>query len=460
MKTTGKRRFWKGIKWVGIAFLSFFFVFLLMMGMVFIASQTVVLKYIMALLPQDKLNGVNIMIFGLDNDPGVKRSDTIVVLHLDTYKKRIGVLSIPRDTRVYIPNRGLDKINHAYAYGGSLSLKETVSHFLSIPIHYYVKLHLENVNVLVNALGGVDLTLEKDLHYVDKAGDLYIDLKKGSQNLDGEKALQYLRYRHDNEGDIGRIRRQQTFLKAMMRKALELDGLLDFGKFISGFSRGLETNLGKREWLILAYLFKESFQLGHVESGTVPGALSLIDGVSYWRPDIIGMDRVIDEVLLGFDKFSEPIFTKIETPDPKASQDARRYVTLKEVHRVLQKNEKVTGHSFSRPMKVEVLNGYGGKYVATELVRHLRESGMHVFNYGNAGTFSYDETLIVDWKGNIQDSVMLAQMLSIDSSKIIVYDRSDKKIDATIVLGRDWEAIKNQFYKKQGDLVSFSKGKS
>ena len=136
-----------------------------------------------------QIEGVNVLVFGIDETNYVQRSDSIVVVHLDTKKEYIGALSIPRDTRVSLAGHGKSRINHAYAYGGVDLLKETVSNFLALPIDYFVKVELSQVASLVDKLGGVELMVEKPMKYTDYAGGLHIDIDEGLQVLSGDEAL-------------------------------------------------------------------------------------------------------------------------------------------------------------------------------------------------------------------------------------------------------------------------------
>ena len=204
------------VKWIIIPLLTFVMGITFAYVLGFIISSVSLMESILSLLPKQNLSGVNILAVGVDSTKKVKRSDTIIVIHLNKQSNRLGVLSIPRDTRTEVDGYGMTKINHAYAHGGIKLLKKTVSSFLNIPINYHVVLDINAVKDIVDHIGGVSVDVEKDLYYVDQAGDLFINLKKGKQHLDGEKTIEYLRFRHDNDGDIGRINRQQTFVTQLI----------------------------------------------------------------------------------------------------------------------------------------------------------------------------------------------------------------------------------------------------
>jgi LCP family protein required for cell wall assembly len=172
---------------------------------------------------------VNILVLGADvsfNGTGAARTDTIKIIHVDLKTPRMSILSIPRDTWVAIPGHGHDRINSAYMLGGKeetdrLALAKTVvSDLISeisgrpFNIHHYVRIQTGGFIHIVDALGGVEIDVEKQMDYEDPSQELYIHLKPGRQRLMGEDAMGYVRFRHDAEGDYGRIRRQDLFIHA------------------------------------------------------------------------------------------------------------------------------------------------------------------------------------------------------------------------------------------------------
>jgi LCP family protein required for cell wall assembly len=139
-----------------------------------------------------------ILVLGGDYRKGeVGRTDTILLVFLDTKEKTVHILNIPRDTYVNIAGKGIKtKINHAFAYGGVDMAKETVENFLNIEIDHYVDTDFDGFVSLIDALGGVQVDVEKRMYYPAEN----IDLQKGLQTLDGEQALAYVRYRSDGLG--------------------------------------------------------------------------------------------------------------------------------------------------------------------------------------------------------------------------------------------------------------------
>jgi len=167
----------------------------------------------------------NILLLGVDsNGQGSSewegtRSDTIILMNIDPRDHSVNAISIPRDSKVYLPNnQGVNKINAAHALGGIQLTKQTVENTLGIKVDKYIIVHDEAVREVIDALGGVPIYVEKKMYYNDNAGHLHIDLHKGINVLNGTQAVGYLRFGHDGLGDIGRTQRQQRFLKGLLEK--------------------------------------------------------------------------------------------------------------------------------------------------------------------------------------------------------------------------------------------------
>lgn len=174
--------------------------------------------------PVDKSTGkINILILGVDKD-GL-RTDTMIVASYDLDAEKVKLLSIPRDTRMYVGSR-YQKINAAHAITKSGKIKgpqgsiEAVTRLTAIPINYYVEFSFDAFKKAIDALGGIDFYVPRDMNYEDPVQDLYIHLKEGQQHLDGDKAEQLVRFRRYPEGDIARVQMQQEFLKAVAEQKL------------------------------------------------------------------------------------------------------------------------------------------------------------------------------------------------------------------------------------------------
>jgi LCP family protein required for cell wall assembly len=221
------------------------------------------------------------------------RSDTIILVFLNTERNRIMLYSVPRDSRFYIPDRErYDKINHAYAFGGIKLLKKTLEEGLGISIPYFVEVDYEGFEKVIDLLGGVEIEVEERMKYQDKAQNFFIDLKPGRQVLDGEKALQYVRFRADKLGDIGRIKRQQKFLQALLGKMEQLDNIVKAPEILESLRSALVTNLQTEELIRIALWYK-GLEEKDIRFVVMPGEPTYIEGVSYWKPDFEEARKII-----------------------------------------------------------------------------------------------------------------------------------------------------------------------
>ena len=236
-----------------------------------------------------------IMIMGVDErKDDVGRSDTLMVVHVAGDK--VSLLTIPRDTMVYIDERrGYQKINAAYAYGGVKLARKTVEEFLGIDIDNFVMIHKSRFAEVIDAMGGVDIYVERDMHYEDPwddDGGLYIDFKQGIHHLDGQSAIEYVRFR-DAEGDVGRVRRQQAFMKACTDRLMEPSMLVKIPDLLSVAVKAIDTDLTSGEMLAAAGSLKNARAAGNIKTGVVPGWLQYIDGVSYLIPNAERLGKVM-----------------------------------------------------------------------------------------------------------------------------------------------------------------------
>ena len=246
------------------------------------------------IMPPNKLN---ILIMGVDDrpkedDPG--RSDTLMVMTLDTESKEASIISVPRDTRVRVKGLGWDKINHAYLIGKHPLTRQTTENFLGIPMDYYVKINLDNFGRIVDAIGGVTIDVEKRMQYEDTWDHYVIDLKPGVQRLDGRTALQYVRYR-DEEGDIGRVARQQKFIKAVIAEVSSPAIILKAPSLIREVFASLDTDLPISLMFGIARKMKDGLS-GGFHTHMVEGLPYYINDISYWVPDIMKMRKMVAEM--------------------------------------------------------------------------------------------------------------------------------------------------------------------
>ena len=241
---------------------------------------------------------LNVAVFGVDADG--TRTDVAFVVHYDSSQESLSLLSIPRDTRVDVcpdveqllgKRYGVMKFNAVHAVGGKeygpqaavLQLED----MLGIKIDHYVKVDFNALVEIVDAVGGVEVDVPQDMKWdMSDTGDIKIDLKKGLQTLDGNKALQLVRFRKGYaNGDVGRIQVQQLFLKALATKVLSTESIVkNLGDYIKVMYKYVDTDVSLSDALKYAnYITK--IDMSKMTMETLPGVGQYISGVSYFIHD-------------------------------------------------------------------------------------------------------------------------------------------------------------------------------
>lgn len=224
------------------------------------------------------------------------RADTILLAHIDPINPRINMVSIPRDTLVNIPGYGERKINSANAHGGIPLMKETVSQLTKQKIDYYITVKPTAITKMVDQLGGISLYVEKDMRYVDRAQGLDIDLKKGWQKLSGEQANDYIRYRHDYQGDIGRVSRQQIFLKSFREALTKPTNIFKAPLAIHFALQEIKTNLPPAVSIRLLNMTR-MLSVNDINTTTLSGEVANIQTAgSVWLPDGKANQKIFEEL--------------------------------------------------------------------------------------------------------------------------------------------------------------------
>lgn len=250
---------------------------------------------------KDKLESkdiLNILILGVDErseDRG--RSDSIMVMSLNPKNETTSVISIPRDTLAKIAGKGTEtKINHAYAYGGSDMAVATVENYLDIDLDYFVELNMEGTADLIDAIGGI--TVNNQIDWIDegyyKAGYHW---KKGEIQLDGAKAMGYIRMRHyDPRGDFGRTERQRQVISAIIDKGKNMATVTKINNIIDVLGDNLQTNMQFSDMKSLLVNYIDVTK--NVQSYMLQGEDKTIDGVYYYKVSEEELQKVHD-VLIG-----------------------------------------------------------------------------------------------------------------------------------------------------------------
>jgi len=237
--------------------------------------------------PEDEglKNRVSVLLIGADlrPDQNTYSTDTIILASIDPETKRTSLLSIPRDSRVKIPGHGYVKITEVVLRSDLETLQKTVEELTGEEVKGYIQTDFQGFKQIINTLGGITVDVEKNMYY--ETGDIedgVINLRKGEQVLDGSKALQYARFRHDALADISRTARQQVVLKAVADETFQLSTIPKLPRIIPQLMNAVETNLSSKDILSLAKV-AVGFKTENIVTQTLPGSFLDLDGISYWK---------------------------------------------------------------------------------------------------------------------------------------------------------------------------------
>lgn len=417
---------------------------------------------------EDKMT---VMIMGVDRRADdIGRSDTLMVATIDPEKKAAALLSIPRDTRVKIRGHGYDKINHAYAFGGHNLTKESVEQLLGTPIHYYFLIDTKAFERIIDAIGGVDIHVEKRMYYEDPwddDGGLVIDLRAGLQHMDGKTAIQYVRYR-DEEGDIGRISRQQKFIKAVMEKISSPGIITKLPAIIKEVSSAIETDMSVTKMINLISVLKDARDRG-LNTAMVPGKPAYIKDISYWLPDVVELRRTLSQILdVKMDSMiaqaMEQEAQEYEVSIPEnmkiiESEEEQKKLQEKELKRDSEKNEKKADEKDKEDLKekkdakeepkgaepkqsapsviqVEIVNASGIDGAGAEVAAILKRQGFIVTGVSTM-TAPYKNTVVIT---NSSDEQVIGKFSALPFAYSVQVNQTDGGAgSATLVIGKDYQ---------------------
>ena len=329
-------------------------------------------------------------------------SDVMLLLKFDPEKKKLVMLSIPRDTRTEIEGHGVKKINAANVAGGPALTAKTVSNLLDgVGIDRYMRINVLGVGKLIDALGGVTVYVPKNMKYQDDSQHLYINLKAGKQHLNGDQALQLLRFRHDENGDIGRIQRQQMVMRALMDQSLNPTTLAQLPKVLDIVKEHIDTNLSVEELLALVGYGAQTNR-SNMQMLMVPGRFSEKNefDASYWLPN---RDRIAAMVAENFD---------VNAPHEKQSNDPSS-------------------------LRIAIQDSTGGdRSKMRPLIRSLEKAGYRNVYISKPWGEPLEVTHIVAQQGDGNSAESIRNSLGF--GEVRVESTGNLGSDVTIQLGKDW----------------------
>ncbi len=346
---------------------------------------------------------IAVLFVGLDDDRNKPRSDTIMVGIYNPQSHRIGIIAIPRDLMVYVDTKlgkKPEKINVIYSRYGIRKLMKVVENLLHLNIQFYAIMKISDLIKIVDIVGGVEVYVDKPMKYIDRAGDLYIDIPRGIIKLDGLKAMEFIRFRKDERGDIGRIDREYEFLLNLARTVVIQKNLLTNIKILKTLFKFIDTNMNFND-VINIIRSSSGMDFNDIDFIKVPGKFIEIMNVKYIQPD------------------------------------EKRIINV--VNRFIQNLYSLKSDYLPSEIKIQVLNGSGKAGVAKRVRDKLVRNGFNVVEFGNADSQNYKETLILDRVGNIKKALKVASVLRCN----LVFPKINKfiMIDVTVIVGKDYKKI-------------------
>jgi polyisoprenyl-teichoic acid--peptidoglycan teichoic acid transferase len=246
------------------------------------------------------IDNVSILFIGVDesdtrNFGSSTRSDALMLATLNNDTKSVKLVSIPRDSYTYIPEVGYKtKINHAHAFGGPKATIETVEELFNLPVDYYVKMNFNAFIDVVDALDGIEVDVPYEMEEQNSADEQgAIHLEEGLQSLDGEESLAFARTRKA-DNDIERGKRQQEIMKAIMQKAVSTKGVSKYDEVMEAIGDNMTTDIPFSE--MKSFIRYGTSGKINVETLSLKGEDSYIDGVYYYQLDELGLEEVIDKL--------------------------------------------------------------------------------------------------------------------------------------------------------------------
>lgn len=392
---------------------------------------------------------INILVLGVDERADDKgRSDTMFVVTIDINSQEVSLLSVPRDTRVKIPGFGWDKINHAYAEGGVKLSRQAAEGLLGIPIDYHAVINFAGFYKIVDAIGGVTINVEKRMYYEDPYDNLVIDFKPGMQHMDGKAAIKYVRYRGE-DGDLGRIERQQKFIKAMMQEVATPATLTRIPAIVKEVNSMLKTDMSQGEMLNLAKMMSDTYKKG-LKTDTVPGRPGYIQQISYWLPDIVALrEHTFQTQGAAMDEKELAIAEKLST---EYERSIPREMTVAEIPKALKPLKNIAADKYKKPankseavatakpvasdkLRITILNTSGVPDAGEKIAAIMRNQGFEIAGI-NSSTSANKNTVVISYTTN---NAVVSKLTGLPFKYALQVTKDDSKANQVmVVIGKDY----------------------
>ena len=389
------------------------------------------------------LGELQVLLMGVSTDQeGVALTDTIIVASYNPNTQKAVLLSIPRDSFTGTNTKravASDKINAIYNITRDpMKTLEAVNELTGLNLQHYAIVQTEALIELVDAIGPIEYYVPTDMNYDDTSQNLHIHFEEGLQEIDGQEAEELLRFRKNNDGtsfpeeygdnDIGRMRNQREFIAAVVEQTVKLENITKLGSIIDIGSRNLITNVDFN--LLKDYLpYAVEFSTENLQTASLPGSvpsLNQTNGVSIFVVDKEETEQLVKEL------FYPEELTEEGTTDGNTTATSSN---------ITDTNTTSTGSTANSNIKIEVLNGTNDGKVLQEVVNKLKAEG---YNVSRTGTTTATSKTVIANKKDVSTTTMnnIKEVVgtgTISSSA----GGSSSKADVTIIIGKDYQSLKN-----------------
>lgn len=362
------------------------------------------------------LDELRVLLLGVSTDTTAVLTDTIMVASYNPKTQKASLLSIPRDTYVgrnEATANSYDKINALYQTSTDKILS-AVNNLTGLDLQYYVVVDTEALIKLVDTIGGVEFNVPIDMDYDDSSQDLHIHLKAGLQVLDGEKAENVVRFRHNNDGssypssygdnDVGRMRTQREFITQVAKQTLQFKNIVKINEIIDIAYEYIETNLTLSVMKdYIPYAIK--FNTENIQAGTLPGTNAKINGLWFLKADKTKAKELISQMF--------------ETEQVEENTQ----------------NEIEEDNSANRNIKIEVLNGTNLNSSLSAVTTILKQKEYSILKTGNTTESTYT-TIIANGETDEAIAEKIKETLGVGT--VLTTQSTASKADITIIIGNDF----------------------
>ena len=376
-----------------------------------------------------ELGEFKILLMGVSTDIDSQLTDTIIVASYNPKTQSAALLSVPRDTFVgksKTSANSYDKINALYQKGPEKTI-EAVNEITGLGIKYYAVIDNQALIKTVDAIGGVEFDVPIKMKYDDPSQDLHIDLEPGLQKIDGEKAEQLLRFRHNNNGtsysseygdnDLGRMRTQREFITETAKQTLQFKNATKLKNLLDIVYENVQTNVKLSD--VKDYIpYAIEFNMENLKTGAIPGTTAMINKLSFFEYNKNETKKVIEE-LFGTDG-------ETSSTSSSSSESNKKTTTTTKIPT-----------SEASKTKIELLNGSGNSKVLTDATNILKKNGYNVYKTGTTSTSSKTSIIV---NQEVKEDVLTNIKELLDVGTITNSATSaQSKTDITIILGKDYK---------------------